>query len=103
MKLLVLGGHDRLKSKVREFSKRYRVEIKFINQETQQNIDSALACADWVIVFTSLVGHNMVKLAKDYAKERCIFCRSHGVCALEREIKRLLGYEKNHIDNRSQF
>ncbi|MCS7261803.1 MAG: DUF2325 domain-containing protein [Aquificaceae bacterium] len=90
MKLLVLGGHDRMKARVKELSKRYGVNISFINQETQQNIDNALACADWVIVFTSLVGHNMVKLAKSYAKEKCIFCHSHGVCSLEREIKRLL-------------
>lgn len=90
MKLLVLGGHDRMRAKVRELSRRYGLEIKFINQETQQNIDSALACADWVIIFTGLVGHNMVKLAKDYAKDRCIFCHSHGVCALEREIKKLI-------------
>ncbi|MFN3599727.1 MAG: DUF2325 domain-containing protein [Aquificaceae bacterium] len=91
MRLLVLGGHDRMKSRVKELSKRYGVNIKFINQETQQNIDDALICADWVIVFTKLVGHNIVKLAKSYAKERCIFCPSHGVCSLEKEIKRLVG------------
>lgn len=98
MRLLVLGGHDRLKSRVKELSKRYGVKIKFINQETQQNIDSALACADWVIIFTGIVGHNMVKLAKDYAGNRCIFCHSHGVCALEREIRRLIENDKNHLD-----
>ncbi|MCS7284220.1 MAG: DUF2325 domain-containing protein [Hydrogenobacter thermophilus] len=94
MRLVILGGHDRLKSKVEEMAKRYRLSIKFINQETQQNIDSALACADWVIVFTSLSGHNMVKLAKKYAKDRCIFCHSHGVCSLEKKIKELLNEVK---------
>ncbi|MEN3034284.1 MAG: DUF2325 domain-containing protein [Aquificaceae bacterium] len=89
MKCVVLGGHDRMKSRVKELSERYGIELKFINQETQQNIDSVLACADFVIVFTSLVGHNMVKLAKSYAKNRCIFCHSHGVCALERELKKI--------------
>jgi hypothetical protein len=73
MKVVVLGGHDRLKARVEQMAKKYNISLKFINQETQQNIDSALACADWVIVFTSLSGHNMVKLAKRYAKERCIF------------------------------
>jgi hypothetical protein len=73
MKVVVLGGHDRLKARVEQMSKKYNISLKFINQETQQNIDSALACADWVIVFTSLSGHNMVKLTKRYAKERCIF------------------------------
>jgi len=72
MKVVVLGGHDRLKARVEQMAKKYNISLKFINQETQQNIDSALACADWVIVFTSLSGHNMVKLAKRYAKERCI-------------------------------
>jgi hypothetical protein len=90
MKVVVLGGHDRLKARVEQMSKKYNISLKFINQETQQNIDSALACADWVIVFTSLSGHNMVKLAKRYAKERCIFCHSHGVCALERCILEIL-------------
>ncbi|QWK19614.1 MAG: DUF2325 domain-containing protein [Hydrogenobacter thermophilus] len=90
MRLVVLGGHDRLKSKVEEMAKRYRLSVKFINQETQQNIDSALACADWVIIFTSLSGHNMVKLAKKYAKDRCIFCNSHGVCSLEKKVKELV-------------
>ncbi len=98
MKLLVLGGHDRMRARVREISKRYGLHIKFINQETQQNIDNALACADWVIVFTGLVGHNMVRLAKDYAGDRCIFCNSHGVSSLEREIRRLMEHEKNHLD-----
>ncbi len=63
MRLLVLGGHDRMRARVKELSKRYGVNIKFINQETQQNIDNALACADWVIVFTGLVGHNMVRVS----------------------------------------
>ncbi|MCS7307807.1 MAG: DUF2325 domain-containing protein [Aquificaceae bacterium] len=93
MKLLVLGGHDRMKTRAKEISKRYGVKIKFINQETQQNIDNALTCADWVIVFTSMVSHSMVKLAKSYAKERCVFCNSHGVCSLEKEIKKLLGHD----------
>lgn len=91
MKIVVLGGHDRLASKVKELSKQYKVDIKFINQETQQSIDSALACADWVIIFTRVVSHNMVRLAKSYAKEKCLFCHSHGVCALEEQIKRLTG------------
>ncbi len=56
MRLLVLGGHDRMRARVRELSKRYGVNIKFINQETQQNIDNALACADWMIVFNGFVG-----------------------------------------------
>jgi hypothetical protein len=90
MKLVVLGGHDRLRSKATELAKRYNITVKFINQETQQNIDSALACADFVIIFTSLSGHNMVKLAKKYAKDRCIFCNSHGVCALEKNIIKLI-------------
>jgi hypothetical protein len=90
MRVVVLGGHDRLKAKVEQMARKYNISLKFINQETQQNIDSALACADWVIVFTSLSGHNMVKLAKKYAKEKCIFCHSHGVCALERCILEIL-------------
>jgi hypothetical protein len=90
MKVVVLGGHDRLKARVEQMARKYNISLKFINQETQQNIDSALACADWVIVFTSLSGHNMVKLAKRYAKERCIFCHSHGVCVLERCILKIL-------------
>jgi hypothetical protein len=90
MKVVVLGGHDRLKARVEQMAKKYNISLKFINQETQQNIDSALACADWVIVFTSMSGHNMVKLAKKYAKEKCIFCHSHGVCALERCILKIL-------------
>ncbi|MDM7266560.1 MAG: DUF2325 domain-containing protein [Aquificaceae bacterium] len=90
MKLIVLGGHDRMKGRIKELSKRYGLDIRFINQETQQNIDNVLACADWIIIFTGIVGHNMVKLAKSYAKERCIFCHSHGVCSLEKEIKRLV-------------
>lgn len=90
MKVVVLGGHDRLKARVEQMAKKYNISLKFINQETQQNIDNALACADWVIVFTSMSGHNMVKLAKRYAKEKCIFCHSHGVCALERCILEIL-------------
>jgi len=86
MRVVELGGHDRLKAKVEQIARKYNISLKFINQETQQNIDSALAYADWVIVFTSLSGHNMVKLAKRYTTERCIFCHSHGVCALERCI-----------------
>jgi len=86
MKVVVL----RLKARVEQMAKKYNISFKFINQETQQNIDSALACADWVIVFTSMSGHNMVKLAKRYAKERCIFCNSHGVCDLEKCILKIL-------------
>ena len=90
MKVVVLGGHDRMKSKVEELSKKYGLSIKFINQETQQNIDQALTYADCVIVFTKLIGHNMVKLAKKYAGDRCIFCHSHGICNLEKSIRKIL-------------
>ncbi|WP_333785355.1 DUF2325 domain-containing protein [Thermocrinis sp.] len=90
MKVVVLGGYDRMASKVRELSKKYGVDIKFINQETQQNIDSALCKADLVLVFTRLVGHNMVSLAKKYAKDRCVFCNRCGSCALEEELKKWL-------------
>lgn len=90
MRIVILGGHDRMRPKVKEMAKRYHLKVKFINQETQQNIDSALACADWVIIFTSLSGHNMVALAKKYAKDRCIFCNSHGVCTLEKKIREIV-------------
>ncbi len=90
MRFVVLGGHERMKARVKELSKRYKVEIKFIPQETQQNIDQALLYADCVIVFTKLVGHNMVNLAKRYAQDRCVFCHSHGVCSLEEKIKEVL-------------
>ncbi len=56
MRLLFLGGHDRMRARVRELSKRYGVNIKFINQENQQNIDNTLAYADWMIVFNGFVG-----------------------------------------------
>ncbi|MFZ8863415.1 MAG: hypothetical protein ACO2PP_23315 [Thermocrinis sp.] len=46
MRVVVLGGHDRLKARVEQIARKYNISLKFINQETQQNIDSALACAD---------------------------------------------------------
>jgi hypothetical protein len=41
MRVVVLGGHDRLKARVEQIARKYNISLKFINQETQQNIDSA--------------------------------------------------------------
>jgi hypothetical protein len=34
MKVVVLGGHDRLKAKVEQIAKKYNISLMFINQET---------------------------------------------------------------------
>ncbi|MEM4618926.1 MAG: DUF2325 domain-containing protein [Desulfurococcaceae archaeon] len=93
MTLLVLGGHDRLEAPLRKFGLESGIKIKFINRPTQ-NLEDALESADVILVITSMVSHEMVKLAKKYGCSKCIFCKQRGVCQIKKEIKRILT-EKN--------
>jgi hypothetical protein len=34
MRVVVLGGHDRLKARVEQIARKYNISLKLINQET---------------------------------------------------------------------
>lgn len=89
MTLVVLGGHDRLEVPLHAVGKKLGVNIKFINQPTQ-NLEDALESADIVLVITSTVSHEMVRLAKKKGCAKCVFCKHRGVCQIKKEIKRLV-------------
>lgn len=93
MTLVVLGEHDRLEAPIRNFGMQRGIKIKFINRPTQ-NLGDALESADIILVITSTISHEMVKLAKKYGCSKCIFCKQRGVCQIKKEIKRILT-EKN--------
>lgn len=89
MTMLILGGHDRLEAPINEFAKQKGIKIKFINRPTQ-NLEDALSQADMVLVITSLVSHEMVRLAKKYGCAKCIFCKQRGICQIKRQIEEVL-------------
>lgn len=96
MTMLILGGHDRLEAPINEFAKEKGIKVKFINKPTQ-NLEDALCHADMVLIITSLVSHEMVRLAKKHGSSKCIFCRHRGICRIKRQIEDVLKKNFCHL------
>lgn len=83
MTLLVLGGHDRLEAPLRNFGMQRSIKIKFINRPTQ-NLEDAVESADIILVITSTISHEMVRMTKKRGCVKCIFCKHRGVCQIKK-------------------
>ncbi|MDW8094896.1 MAG: DUF2325 domain-containing protein [Caldimicrobium sp.] len=91
MTVIVLGGHDRLEAQLQSYAKDRGINLKFINKpKPKRNMKEALSKADFVLVVTKLVAHEMVALAKRCAQGKCRFCAKVGVCEIKREIDTVL-------------
>ncbi|QER41359.1 DUF2325 domain-containing protein [Thermodesulfobacterium sp. TA1] len=88
MTVVVIGGHDRFKSRLEEHAKKQKIKLKFINRFCPCAQD-AISSADYVIVITGCVSHELVDIAKRCAKERCIFCQKKGLCKIKEIIREL--------------
>ncbi|AEH23266.1 hypothetical protein TOPB45_1178 [Thermodesulfobacterium geofontis OPF15] len=90
MTVVVLGGHDRFKNQLEQYSKKIGVKLKFINKWCPYAFHT-LNSADYIIVITGCVSHELVNLAKIIDKTKCIFCHKKGLC----EIKKIIDEIKN--------
>ncbi len=88
MTVAVIGGHNRFKRELKNFSKEEGVKIKFF-EKICPNARDSIANADYVIVLTGCVSHELASLAKKLAKERCVFCHAKGLCNLKKIILQL--------------
>jgi hypothetical protein len=83
MTVVVIGGHNRFGRELKNFSKEEGVKIKFF-EKICPNARDSIANADYVIVLTGCVSHELASLAKKLAKERCVFCLAKGLCNLKK-------------------
>jgi len=88
MTVAIVGGHNRFGRELKNFSKEVDVKIKFF-EKICPNARDSLAKADYVIVLTGCVSHELASLAKKLAKERCVFCHAKGLCNLKKLIAEL--------------
>lgn len=88
MTVVVVGGHDRLKPQLEEYAKENQLKLRFINRWSPQ-ASHTLSSADYIIIITGCVSHELVKLAKSCGKKKCIFCRSKGLCRIKKLITQL--------------
>jgi hypothetical protein len=88
MTVIVVGGHNRFGRELKKFSKEEGVKIKFF-EKICKNARDSIANADYVIVLTGCVSHELASLAKKIAKERCVFCHAKGLCNLRKLIVEL--------------
>jgi len=88
MTVIVVGGHNRFGRELKNFSKEEGVKIKFF-EKICPNARDSIANADFVIVLTGCVSHELARLAKKLAKERCVFCNAKGLCNLRKIILQL--------------
>jgi hypothetical protein len=88
MTVAVIGGHNRFGRELKNFSKEEGVKIKFF-EKICPNARDSIANADYVIVLTGCVSHELASLAKKLAKERCVFCPAKGLCNLKKIILQL--------------
>jgi len=88
MTIAVVGGHNRFKSEIESFSKEKGIRVKFIEKRCPK-ASECISMADYVIVLTCCVSHDLVSLCKKLAKERCIFCSAKGLCNLKKTILEL--------------
>lgn len=88
MTVVIIGGHNRFGRELKKFSKEEDVKIKFF-EKICPNARDSIANADYVIVLTGCVSHELARLAKKLAKERCVFCHAKGLCNLRKLIVEL--------------
>ena len=89
MKLVVLGGYDRYEGYLKGYAEKMKVDLKFI-KKPKPNLEDALKQADYVIVLTRLVSHEMLICAKTYASGKCIYCKQAGLCTLKKLLEKIL-------------
>ncbi|BAU22496.1 hypothetical protein THC_0090 [Caldimicrobium thiodismutans] len=86
MKIVVLGGYDRFGPYLEKYAKSLGLEINFINQP-KKDLEKLLKNADYIVVLTRCVSHEMVRCAKGFSPEKCIFCKQAGLCAIKKIIE----------------
>jgi len=92
MTVIVVGGHNRFGRELKNFSKEEGIKIKFF-EKICPNARDSIANADFVIVLTGCVSHELARLAKKLAKERCVFCSAKGLCNLRKIILQLKAFQ----------
>ncbi|WP_028841099.1 DUF2325 domain-containing protein [Thermodesulfobacterium hveragerdense] len=88
MTVAVVGGHDRFKPQLEEYAKENKLKLRFVNRWSPQ-ASYIFSSADYIIIITGCVSHELVKLAKSCGKKKCIFCRSKGLCRIKKLINQL--------------
>lgn len=89
MTVVILGGHDRLEAPLKDFAKDKGINLKFINKPSQ-NLEDMVACADFILVLTRLVSHEMVKIAKKWGTKKCLFCKQGGICQIKKLLEEII-------------
>ena len=72
MTMAVVGGHSRFKSELKMYAKREGVKLKLVN-EWGPYAQDVVTSADYVLVITGCVSHNLVSMVKRCARGKCLF------------------------------
>ena len=92
MTVAVVGGHSRFKSELKMYAKREGVKLKLVN-EWGPYAQDVVTSADYVLVITGCVSHNLAGMVKRCARGKCLFCNAKGLCKLKETMGEL---KRNH-------
>jgi len=94
MKIVLVGGHDRMHCEYKNIGDRYGHTIKVFTQ-LPPRFDKTIGVPDAIVVFTSTVSHKMVHTAVKEAKKKSIpvvRCHTSSASSLEETIKQIQSY-----------
>lgn len=89
MKIVILGGYDRYEPYLKEYAKKAGIDLTFLSQP-KRNMENLFKGADYIVILTRFVSHEMMKCAKACAPEKCIYCKQAGLCTIKRVIEKFL-------------
>ena len=89
MRIVIIGGHDRMVRQYETICKKHNCKAKIFTQMSA-SMDKQMGTPDLFILFTNTVSHKMVKTAVDEAKRKnveVVRCHTSSGSALENILK----------------
>lgn len=103
MSIVVIGGHDRMCRQYEEEGKKYGCKVKVFTQHTSQ-FEKEIGRPHYIVVFTDVVSHKMVKAALNVSKKKGIpNLRLHNgsLNSIKTALEMITGRRTDFVQNKS--
>ncbi len=90
MRIVIVGGHDRMHCQYKQICKQYGCKCKVFTQ-CPANFQNQIGNPDMIIIFTKTVAHKMLHAAAKQAEKTGVVikhCHSSSACALQSVLHR---------------
>jgi hypothetical protein len=92
MCVVIIGGNDGMVCRYRDICREYHCKVKIYTQP-KSNLECLMGVPDLIVLFTNLVSHEMIKIAKKKAAAKAIpLVQAH--CASCNSLRNVLSAAK---------